>query len=151
MIIVVGADHGGFLLKEAVRQWLTAQGHIVLDVGAFSEESVDYPDFACKAAREILSGRAEMGMLFCGTGIGISIAANKIRGIRAACVWNPEVAALSKRHNNANVITMGGRVLSAEEGIAIAAAWLGATFEKGRHDVRIGKITAIEDGTTACN
>src|SRR5258707_14050555 len=107
--IALGADHAGFRLKEPVKQYLQSTGHVVDDVGTKSEESVDYPDFAASAARRVASGQDDLGIVVCGTGIGVSIAANKIPGIRAALICDPATARLAREHNNANVLARAGR------------------------------------------
>ncbi len=142
--IVIGSDHAGFTLKESLRRRLEKDGYSLLDVGTFNEESVDYPDFAEKVARAILSGEGDLGIVLCGTGIGVSIAANKIRGIRAAVIYNDETASLARRHNNANVICFGGRETSEDQAHVWTRLFLSAAFEGGRHQRRIDKISALE-------
>ncbi len=143
--IVIGADHGGYLLKEKVKAYLVKKGYTVTDVGTTSEGSVDYPDFAARVVRAIQKKRAELGVLICGTGIGMAITANKFKGIRAAVVHDAYTAAMSRRHNNANVITFGGRVVGVGVAFSILDAWLGNHFEGGRHTRRLNKIEAIEE------
>lgn len=145
MKVVIGSDHGGFELKEVLKNHLTEKGFDVTDVGAYDTNSVDYPDIAQKACAEITSGRCEFGVLVCGTGIGISMAANKVRGIRCALVSNEYSAEMTKRHNNANVLAFGGRVTGPDLAKNILDAYLGAEFEGGRHQNRIDKISAIEE------
>ncbi len=147
--IVIGSDHAGFSLKESLKHHLEKDGLSLLDVGTFNEDSVDYPDFAEKVARAICSGEGNLGIVLCGTGIGVSIAANKIKGIRAAVVYNDETASLARRHNNANVICFGGREASAEQAHAWTRIFLDATFEGGRHQRRIDKISALESPGTS--
>ena len=147
-IIAIGADHGGYLLKDEVAAYLREQGYTVLDMGTSSGESVDYPDFAASVARAIQGKRAELGILICGTGIGMAITANKFRGIRAAVVHDAYTAAMSRRHNNANIITFGGRVIGAGVAFSIVDAWLDNRFEGGRHTRRLDKIRAIEEEGT---
>ncbi len=142
--IVIGADHGGYRLKEEVKAYLLEKGHDVMDVGTSSEDSVDYPDFAAEVARAIQGKKASLGILICGTGIGMAITANKFRGIRAAVVHDAYTAEMSRRHNNANVITFGGRVVGAGVAFSIVDAWLGHAFEGGRHSRRLGKIEEFE-------
>ena len=113
-MIGLGSDHGGFELKNYVKDWLVKKGYEVMDFGSHNEESVDYPDIAKEVCNAVVSGEVECGMLFCGTGIGMSIAANKINGIRAACVSDTFSAKMTKQHNNANVICLGGRTLGSE-------------------------------------
>jgi ribose 5-phosphate isomerase B len=144
MTIALGSDHGGLALKEAIRSFLLDRGVTILDLGTDSPESVDYPDFGEKVARAVARGEADRGIVLCGTGIGISIAANKIPGIRAALVTDTFMARMAKEHNDANVLALGGRILSAEQGCELVAAWLDATFEGGRHQGRLDKITALE-------
>jgi len=138
-MIVVGSDHGGYELKEAIKEHLISRGFEVLDVGCRGE-SCDYPDIAKAATMQILNGKCEKGVLCCGTGIGISIAANKISGIRAALVSEPVSAKLSKLHNNANVVCLGGRIIGTVLALDSVDAWLDAKFEGGRHQIRIDKI-----------
>jgi|UniRef100_A0A7C3QVH6 ribose 5-phosphate isomerase B len=142
--IIIGSDHAGFPLKEALIKRLSQAGETVQDVGTFSEESVDYPDFAEKVSLAVLSGGGSVGIAICGTGIGVSIAANKVRGIRAALVYNEETAGLARRHNNANVICFGGREITPDQAFDWTRTYLSSAFEGGRHQRRIDKISAIE-------
>ena len=142
--IAIGSDHGGFRLKEEVKAYLVKQGYTVQDMGTSTEESVDYPDFAAAVARAVQQMRVELGILICGTGIGMAITANKFRGIRAAVVHDAYTAAMSRRHNDANVITFGGRVVGAGVAFSIVDAWLGNQFEGGRHSRRLDKIRVFE-------
>lgn len=144
-MIAIGSDHGGFELKEHIKKHLEERGLEYKDFGCYDENSVDYPDIAEKVCNAINSGDADKGILVCGTGIGISIAANKIDGIRAAHCHDVYSAEMTKRHNNANVICMGGRVIGRELAFKIIDAWLGAEFEGGRHQKRIDKIHALEN------
>lgn len=144
MRIAIGSDHAGFDQKERLRQHLIDDGHEVSDMGTFSDESVDYPDYALAVARAVAKGEVERGVLVCGTGIGMSIAANKVVGVRAANVTMPEIAALARQHNNANVITVSGRFVSLEDNEAIIDSFLAAEFEAGRHERRVEKIEAAE-------
>lgn len=144
MKIAIGADHGGFELKQALIPFLQGRDIEVLDAGTHSAESVDYPNFAEAVSLLVVNGEADAGIVICGTGIGISIAANKVPGIRAALVTSPEMAALAKQHNNANVLALGGRILSVETAEECVAAWLDAAFEGDRHIRRLDKISAIE-------
>lgn len=152
MRIFVGSDHAGFALKEHVKSHLTKAGHDVVDVGTHSEESVDYPDYAAKVARAVASGEAETGVLVCGTGFGMEIAANKVRGVRAVQVMDPELAVMARKHNNANVLTLAGRYTDPGTAERIVDAFLSTEFEGGRHERRVEKIAAIEQeqrpGTT---
>ncbi len=143
-MIAIGSDHGGYELKEHVKKHLSDKGIEVKDYGVFSEESVDYPDCAAPVCRAVQSGEAERGILLCGTGIGISIAANKFSGIRAALCSDVYSALMAKQHNNANILCLGGRVTGRELAFMIADTWLNAEFEGGRHDARVEKIHNIE-------
>lgn len=144
--IALGADHGGFEVKQAIREALKAKGFIVHDLGTNSAESVDYPDFAGHVCHEVTSGEADFGILVCKTGIGMSIAANRHAGIRAALVTNATDAATTRRHNNANVLCLGSVNVAANQAGAIVDAFLGTEFEGGRHEARIGKIEACGAG-----
>lgn len=144
MIIGLGADHGGYELKDKVKKYLQEKGYEVVDYGVNSPESVDYPDYAQKVCGEILSGNVDNGMLFCGTGIGISIAANKIKGIRCGLIYDEFSAEMAKRHNNCNVVAMGGRTMSEEKVYAMLDKYLEAKFEGDRHSCRIEKIHSLE-------
>lgn len=143
-MIVIGSDHGGFELKGHIKKYLADKGIEYKDVGCFSEESVDYPDIASALCAEITGGNAERGILICGTGIGISIAANKTDGIRAAVCTDEYCARMCRRHNNANVLCLGGRVVGRELALSIVETYLTEEFEGGRHQNRIDKIHAIE-------
>ncbi|WP_434631420.1 ribose 5-phosphate isomerase B [Thermoanaerobacterium thermosaccharolyticum] len=143
-MIAIGSDHGGYELKEAIKKHLDEKGIEYKDFGTFSEESVDYPDFALKVAEAVASGEFERGILLCGTGVGISIAANKVPGIRAANVSDAFSARYSKEHNNANVLCMGGRVVGPGLATLLVDEWLNAEFQGGRHQKRLDKITEIE-------
>ena len=143
-MIAIGSDHGGFELKEHIKKHLTERGTEYKDFGCYDENSVDYPDIAEAVCKAITGGEAENGILVCGTGIGISIAANKIDGIRAAHCHDVYSAEMTKRHNNANVICMGGSVIGRELAFKIIDAWLDAEFEGGRHQARIDKIHKLE-------
>lgn len=140
MIISAGADHGGFELKDKLVSFLREKGFTVIDNGTNSPDSVDYPDYAKAVARDILEKRADYGLLVCGSGIGISIAANRFRGIRAALVTNPDYAKLSRQHNNANVIVFGGRFTAFEDAKNWLEIFLSTGFEGGRHERRIAKL-----------
>lgn len=145
-MIAIGADHGGFNLKEAVKKYLDERGIAYKDFGTFSEESVNYAPIAYQVAQSIVSGEAEKGILCCGTGIGISIAANKVKGIRAAVCTNEFCAEMTRRHNDANILCMGGRVISEDMAVKLADIYLNTPFEGGRHAKRIAQIAAIERG-----
>ncbi len=143
-MIIVGSDHGGLYLKTALKSYLNRRGCQLIDAGTDSDASVDYPDFGEKVAEAVVNGDAELGILICGTGIGMSIAANKIPGIRAALVTDAFMARMAKEHNNANVLVLGGRVLDEQKACELVGAWLDGTFEGGRHQSRLDKITALE-------
>jgi ribose 5-phosphate isomerase B len=143
-VVALGADHAGLTLKQDLKQWLVTEGYTVVDAGTHSGDSVDYPDFAAAVAEIVTSGEAERGILVCGTGIGMAIAANKIPGIRAAVCGDVETARLSRQHNDLNVLALAGRVTPREQAIAIASAWLATPFEGGRHDRRLAKVARLE-------
>ena len=138
--IGLAADHAGYELKEFVKSWLEAHGMTYKDFGTYSTESVDYPDFAHALARAIEAGECHPGIAICGSGEGISMTLNKHQGIRAALCWKPEIASLSRQHNDANVLVMPGRFISHDEAAAIMEAFFSADFEGGRHQRRIDKI-----------
>lgn len=144
MKIAIGADHAGFEEKEKLKKTLDEIGVEYEDLGTNSTDSVDYPDFAQKVGEAVASGEAEQGIIVCGSGIGIAIAANKIHGVRAAQAWNEETARLARQHNDANVLSIGARVIPEEEIPKIVKAWFGAEFEGGRHQKRVEKITNLE-------
>jgi ribose 5-phosphate isomerase B len=144
MKIAIGADHAGFEEKEKLKKTLDALGVEYEDLGTNSTESVDYPDFGAKVGRAVSSGEFEQGIVVCGSGIGIAIAANKIDGVRAAQAWNEETARLAREHNDANVLSIGARVIPEEEIPKIVRAWFDAKFEGGRHAKRVEKITELE-------
>jgi len=144
MRIAIGADHAGFELKEKVKQTLQQQGLQVDDQGTNSNESVDYPDFARKVAQAVASQRDDLGILVCGSGIGMAIAANKVSGIRAANVSSEYEAQMSREHNDANVLTIGARILDEPTALKIVDKWLHTSFAGGRHQSRVDKITDIE-------
>ena len=143
-MILLGSDHGGLNLKDAVKNLLQERGLVFEDCGTDNGDSVDYPDFGEKVARRISAGSAEKGILVCGTGIGMSIVANKFPNVRAALVTDAFMARMAKEHNNANILVMGGRVVTEDKGLEMVASWLDATFEGGRHQGRLDKIAAIE-------
>ena len=145
MKLVIGSDHGGIHLKEVLKQHLAERGIEVTDAGTYTEESCDYPDIAVKVCREITDGHAERGILVCGTGIGMSMAANKVKGIRAALCGDVFSATMSREHNNANVICLGERVLGPGLALSILDAWLDTEFAGGRHERRVNKIMAVEE------
>lgn len=145
-MIALGADHGGFRLKEAIRKYLDEQHIAYEDFGTYSEESVDYGPIAAKVAHFVADGKAEKGILCCGTGIGISMAANKVKGIRAAVVTNDFCAEMTRRHNDANILCMGGRVIDEETAVRLTKIFLETPFDGGRHVARIAHIAQIENG-----
>lgn len=140
MKLVIGNDHAGVELKKKLVKALKERGHEIINVGTDSLESVDYPDIAALVGEKVLDGKAEYGILICGTGIGISIAANKIKGIRAALVHNEFTARLARLHNDANVIALGARVIGDELGLACVETFINTEFEGGRHARRVDKI-----------
>ncbi|MCK5809003.1 ribose 5-phosphate isomerase B [bacterium] len=144
MRISIAADHGGFALKQQIVPFLKELGHTVLDRGTNSESSVDYPDYAIFVVRDIVSGEAERGIVMCGTGLGISMAANRHKGVRAALVQSGEYAKLSREHNDANVLAMGGRFTSLDSAKEFITIFLETPFEGDRHVRRIKKIDTTE-------
>jgi RpiB/LacA/LacB family sugar-phosphate isomerase len=140
LVLSLGSDHAGFALKRDLLAYLSSQGIVTHDRGAHGEESCDYPVHAQAVAADITSGRAALGVLICSTGVGISIAANKVPGIRAALVHEPETAALARRHNDANILCFGARHTPPALAIACLEAFLAASFEGGRHARRLGLI-----------
>ena len=144
MKIAIGADHGAVELKEILRDYLKEKGYDVTDCGTYDLNSVDYPDIALKTAKLVVSKECEKGILLCGTGIGISIAANKVKGIRAALCTNEYCAKMSRNHNNANILCMGARVTGVELAKSILDTFLREEFEGGRHQVRVDKIMNLE-------
>jgi ribose 5-phosphate isomerase B len=142
--IAVGADHAGVHLKNSVKRWLIGCGHTVLDFGTDSTESVDYPDYAALVAAAVGEGRARTGVLVCGSGIGMAIAANKVPGVRAAVCTDLTAARLGREHNDANVLALGARTTSEEVALAIVDTWLATPFGGGRHERRIAKLHALE-------
>ncbi len=146
MRIAVGSDHAGFPLKETVRPLLEDAGHDVVDVGTDSEESADYPRFAAEAARLVAAGEAERAVIVCGSGVGVSIVANKVDGVRAVNAHDPDEAEISRRHNDANVLALAGRRLDDDGAREIVERFLGTEFEGGRHGRRVDQIAAVERG-----
>ncbi len=145
MRVSIGSDHAGFALKEQVKRYLTDAGHDVTDVGTHAEESVDYPDFARAVGEAVASGAAERGVLVCGSGLGMAIAANKVPGVRAVQVMDAEMAEMARRHNDANVVTLAGRYIGPARAESIVDVFLGTEFEGGRHARRVDKITALDE------
>ncbi|MEW6600434.1 MAG: ribose-5-phosphate isomerase [Nitrospirota bacterium] len=140
MKIAVASDHAGYLYKEKIKQHLASKGHQVEDFGTGSEEPVDYPLFIKPAAEAVAEGRCDLGIVLGGSGNGEAIAANKVRGIRCAVCWNTESARLAREHNDANVISLGQRMMTPEAAVQIVDTWLSAEFKGGRHKRRIGQI-----------
>ncbi|MBN2754035.1 MAG: ribose 5-phosphate isomerase B [Candidatus Goldbacteria bacterium] len=145
MKIALASDHAGLELKDFIKQHLEKQGHEVKDYGTYTEESCDYTDFAELACDAVVKGQSERGILFCGTGIGMSIVANKIKGIYAALVDNTFSAAMTRRHNDSNVLVMPGRLIGKDIAKEIAGIWIATQYEGGRHDRRLNKIKAVEN------
>ncbi len=144
--VVIGSDHGGFVSKEILKKYLELIGYKVIDLGTFSEESVDYPDFAVKVARSVAAGEADRGIMIDGAGIGSSIVCNKVRGIRAALCYDIRTVKNSRLHNNSNVLTLGGSMHTPDKLCEMAKVWLQTRFEGGRHWARINKMMAVERG-----
>lgn len=143
-MIAIGADHGGFQIKEAVKKYLEEKNIPFQDFGSYDGQAVDYPKIAIQVAHAVTNGEAEKGILCCGTGIGISIAANKVKGVRAAVITDEFCAEMSRRHNDANILCMGGRVINDEKAVKFAEIFLNTPFDGGRHARRVGMITKIE-------
>ena len=144
MKIAIASDHAGFEEKERLKPLLTELGIQFEDLGTDSEASVDYPDYARKVGDEVRSGHVEQGLLVCGSGTGMAIAANKVPGVRAAVAWNEETARLAREHNDANVLALGARTTPNDQIPGIVRAWFNARFDAGRHERRVEKITEIE-------
>ena len=151
MKIAIASDHAGFEAKQKIIDYLKSEGYETKDFGTYSTDSCDYPDFAYLAASAVASGEAERGVLICGTGIGISIAANKVKGVRCATCTDEFCAEFSRRHNDAQMISMGARVISVEKMISLVKIFLSTDFEGGRHNRRVNKISAIESGENPLN
>jgi ribose 5-phosphate isomerase B len=143
-IIALGADHAGYSLKEKLKTWLAADGHRVIDHGTHSTDSVDYPDYAAAVAQAVRAGDAERGVLVCGSGIGMAMAANKVAGVRAVVAADPTVARLSRQHNDANVLALGARLTAAGQALEVVQAWLATPFEGGRHARRVDKLARLD-------
>ena len=144
MKIAIGADQGGFEQKQQLIEYLRAQGHEVVDFGTDSEASVDYPDYAIPVARAVAAGEAERGVLVCGTGIGMALAADKVPGVRASSITSAPFAELFRQHNNGNVICLSGRFVALEENERIVDVFLSTAFEGGRHERRVAKVMALD-------
>ncbi len=143
MKIALGSDHAGYILKEALKKHLDDKGIEFKDYGTFKMDSCDYPEYAYKVGQAVTTEEADLGILICGTGIGMSITANKIKGVRAALANNIEAAQMSRLHNDANVLCLGGRVLDEDAAIEIVETWLNTSFEGGRHQSRINLISQL--------
>ena len=147
MKIAIGCDHAGYTIKEKVADHIRSLGHEIIDVGTHSTESCHYPLYADALCKKITDGECTLGVLICGTGVGMSMAANKHKGIRAACVSDTFSAKLTRQHNDANVLCFGERVVGIGMALELVDAFLGAEFEGGKHALRVGMITSIENGT----
>jgi len=147
MKVAIGSDHAGFEVKEQIKRIIEELGLEVVDFGTNSAESVDYPEFGAKVGKSVASGETEQGIVVCGSGTGIAIAANKVKGVRAVQAWSEEVARLAKEHNDANVIAIGARVLSTEQIDKIIRAWFAASYEGERHQRRVDKLSELENQT----
>lgn len=145
MKLGIGNDHAAYDMKLDIKAYLESKGHEVIDYGCHSAERCNYPEFGEKVGRAVASGEVDGGVLICGTGIGISMAANKVKGVRAAVCSEPLSAKLTKEHNNANIIAFGARIVGIETARAIVDAWLGAEFQGGRHEERVAMISEIEN------
>ncbi len=139
--ISIGADHAGFMLKEALKEYLTKAGHTLVDRGTYSLDSVDYPDFAHPVSNDVEEGKSNFGILICGSANGISMTANKHKGIRAAICWMPEIAVLARQHNNANIMSLPARFITEDDAKKCADLFLSTPFEGGRHQKRVDKIS----------
>lgn len=144
MKIGIGSDHGGYELKEHIKEFFKDQDIEFVDYGTYSEESVDYPDYGEKLSKAVVAGEVDKGIAICGTGIGISIVCNKVKGIRCALCGDTYSARMSVEHNNANVLALGARVIGKDLALEIVTTWLKAEFQGGRHERRINKISGIE-------
>jgi len=145
MKIAMASDHGGFALKEQLRQYVEAKGHEVKDLGCYSPDRADYPDYGIACGEAVVKGEADRGIVVCGTGIGISIAANKVKGVRCALCTDPVMARLCREHNNANMLSLGERIVGVELAKGIVDAFLNTEAEGGRHAERVGKISAYDE------
>ena len=146
MKVVVGADHAGFEVKEKVKNYLKRKGIEVEDVGTFSKDSVDYPDYAFQVASQVSDKKVDFGVLVCKSGIGMSIAANKFKNVRAAVCFTPEMAKLARSHNDANVLSLSQEFTKVDEAYKTIDTWLATNFEGGRHERRVEKIKKMEKG-----
>ncbi|GAB4168294.1 MAG: ribose 5-phosphate isomerase B [Calditrichia bacterium] len=143
--IAIASDHAGFVLKAAIKNWLEEEKIHFTDFGTFTPESCDYPDYAIRAAESVKDGEHEAGIVICGSGIGVSISANKVKGIRAALCWKKELATLARQHNNANVLALPARFIEEEKALEIVKAFLVTEFEGGRHSRRVDKIHSLTE------
>ena len=143
MKIAISSDHGGYQLKEDLKNYLWGEGHDVIDLGTDSEESVDYPEYGKICAEAVAEGKVDRGIVCCGTGIGMSIAANKVEGVRCSLCMNEEMAEMARKHNDANVLALGGRITPFRDARIIADVWLGTEFEGGRHQRRVDELNAM--------
>ena len=146
-MIAIGCDHGGIAIKNAVINYMKENGIEYKNYGCYTDESVDYPVYAYQVANSVADGDATLGIICCGTGIGVSMAANKVKGIRAAVCTNEFCAEMTRRHNNANIMCMGGRVIDEEKAVKLASVFLNTPFDGGRHEKRVDMITQIENGS----
>lgn len=144
MKIGIGSDHGGFELKEYIKEYLEKSGVEFIDYGTYNKDSVDYPEYGKKVAEAVISQEVDRGIVICGTGIGISIATNKVKGIRCALCGDTYSARMSREHNDANVLALGARVLGVDLALEIVGVWLKSEFLGGRHEIRVNKISDIE-------
>ena len=144
-MVAIGCDHGGLAIKNAVIDYMKKNGIEYKDYGCYTDESVDYPVYAYQVAQNVADGNAELGIICCGTGIGVSMAANKVKGIRAAVCIDEFCAEMTRRHNNANIMCMGGRVIDEEKAVKLASVFLNTPFDGGRHEKRVNMITEIEN------
>jgi ribose 5-phosphate isomerase B len=142
--VVLGADHGGYAMKEAVKLGLKKQGFVVHDLGTYSEDAVDYPDYALEVAKWVSTGKASRGIMIDSIGIASAMVCNKVPGIRAAACEHPDVAISSRRHNNANVLTLGGKRLPEDQALQLCLTWLQEPYEGGRHQARVDKMMALD-------
>ena len=143
--IALAADHAGYEEKEKIKKTLDELGVEYSDMGTASNDSVDYPDYARKVGEAVSKGEFDQGLLVCGSGTGMAIAANKVRGVRAAVAWSPDIARLAREHNDANVLALPARFMSEDDAVEVVRAWFNADFEGGRHEKRVDKIRQLED------
>ena len=146
-MIALGCDHGGLALKNAVKQYLEENQIPYRDFGTMTEDSIDYAPVAVQVARSVAGGESEKGILCCGTGIGMSLAANKVKGLRASVCTDAFCAEMTRRHNNSNILCMGGRVITPEQAVELTRIYLATPFDGGRHERRVNQIAEIENGT----